>query len=275
MVIAREPGSLPDYRPLRPRRRHPWLRAVAVITVLLTVIGFVAMQVFLHEVAPGLGRDVETIPYRVHATLHSHHATYAPLRYISPYVQHAIIAIEDRRFYQHHGIDTRSVIRAFLSNLMSHRLDQGGSTLTEQLVKRALLQRDNTLQLKLKTMALAWSVEQRFDKARILELYLNAAYYGRGAYGIAAAARRYFGRAPGSLDVANAAFLAALPQRPSVYGAHPYAPPMQYRWKTVIRYMAAQGYITASQEYHALHEPLRLAPWHPLRQIRRSSHASK
>jgi penicillin-binding protein 1A len=169
-------------------------------------------------------------------------------------MQYAIVSIEDRRFYLHHGIDLYGVARAMWDDVRTRRLDQGGATLTEQLVENTLPIHGNIVVRGFSILALAWDTERRYSKARILELYLNAVYYGRGAYGIGAAAQVYFHRQPRALDVAQAAFLAALPQSPSVYGNHPFAAPMQGRWRTTIRYMEEQGYITAQRERQALRE---------------------
>ncbi len=208
---------------------------------------------------PELVREVDTIPLRVHRSLSAHHARYTPIASISPAMQHAIVAIEDRRFYHHHGIDLHGMARALVADITSRRFDQGGATLTEQLVEGTLPLPRNLGLRATKILALAWVVEEHFSRRRILELYLNAVYYGRGAYGIEAAARRYFQQTPDALDVAHAAFLASLPQAPSAYGDHPFASPLQDRWRTVIRDMAGQGYITRRQELAALQERIGLA----------------
>jgi penicillin-binding protein 1A len=174
-----------------------------------------------------------------------------PLDAISPNLQHAIVAIEDRRFYHHPGIDIFAIVRALWINLQAEHIDQGGSTLEEQLVKRAIVHDDSSLHAKLRTMALAWAVDQEFGKRRILEMYLNAAYYGQGAYGVDAAAHVYFGTDPAHLTLSQAAFLAALPQAPSVYGANPTSPMVIARQRTVLQDMENQGYISAQQEQAA------------------------
>jgi membrane peptidoglycan carboxypeptidase len=231
--------------------------------VAATALGLIAVGMFAllawRRWQPQLARQAAGIPSRVHVMLRTHHATYTPITDISPAMQHAIVAIEDRRFYQHHGIDLHAIARAFFADITSRHFDQGGATLTEQLVEDTIPLQGNIVQRSLNILGLAWVTEEHFRKPQILELYLNAVYYGRGAYGIATAAQTYFHQSPASLDVAQAAFLAALPQAPTAYGNHPFGPAMQARWHTVIRDMAAQGYITRPQEQAALHERLRLA----------------
>jgi penicillin-binding protein 1A len=198
-----------------------------------------------------LRQEARGIPTLVREQLSQHNAPYMPLDAISPNLQHAIVAIEDRRFYHHPGIDIFAIVRALWINLQAEHIDQGGSTLEEQLVKRAIVHDDSSLHAKLRTMALAWAVDQEFGKRRILEMYLNAAYYGQGAYGVDAAAHVYFGTDPAHLTLSQAAFLAALPQAPSVYGANPTSPMVIARQRTVLQDMENQGYISAQQEQAA------------------------
>jgi membrane peptidoglycan carboxypeptidase len=113
-------------------------------------------------------------------------------------------------------------------------------------VKRAIVHDDRSFHAKLRTIGLAWAVDQEFSKGQILEEYLNAAYYGQGAYGPDAAAKRYFGTDALHLSLGQAAFLAALPQAPSIYGANPTSPAIQHRWHTVLRDMADLGYVSSA-----------------------------
>src|SRR5262245_61759088 len=119
---------------------------------------------------------------------------WVPLADIPEHVQKAFIAAEDRRFYQHKGIDERGLIRAFIGNLASSGRPQGGSTITQQIVKNLLVGEDLTYERKIREMIVASRVEQTLSKAEILELYLNSVYLGRGSWGIELAARSYFGK---------------------------------------------------------------------------------
>jgi membrane peptidoglycan carboxypeptidase len=201
----------------------------------------------LHVYAPGLESEARTIPARVNTGLAQHSSGYTPLPAISVQLQHAIVAIEDHRFYSHPGVDLLGSLRALWVNLQNQHVDQGGSTLEEQLAKRAIVGDERTVHDKLRTVGLAWAIDQEFSKAKVLELYLNAAYFGRGAYGPSQAARVYFGSDVANLTLSQSAFLAAMPQAPSVYGAHPNSGRVRARWLQVLYDMAKDGYITSDQ----------------------------
>lgn len=235
--------------------RHPIRRAL----LRFLVAGVIALIVISLVITPGLVRAADRIPARVHAVLRAHHAPYTPLSSISPVMQHAIIAVEDRRFYQNHGVDFHAVARALYTDISTWHFNQGGATLTDQLVERTVPLPANIIGSGFRILGVAVAANVRLGKARILDLYLNSVYYGRGAYGIGAAAETYFHRSPRALDVAQAAFLASLPQAPSYYARHPFAPVTRARWRTVIRDLLQQGYITPAQARAARREGIRLA----------------
>ncbi|MGD0027173.1 MAG: PBP1A family penicillin-binding protein, partial [Xanthobacteraceae bacterium] len=138
-----------------------------------------------------------------------------PLRELPDYVPKAFIAIEDRRFYSHHGVDPWGIMRAGIADVLHRGASQGGSTITQQLAKNLFLTQERTLTRKLQEVVLALWLEHKFTKAQILELYLNRVYFGSGAYGVEAAAQRYFGKSSRQLTLAEAALLAGLVQSPS------------------------------------------------------------
>jgi penicillin-binding protein 1A len=138
-----------------------------------------------------------------------------PLRELPDYVPKAFVAIEDRRFYSHHGIDPWGILRAGVRDVLHRGATQGGSTLTQQLAKNLFLTQERTVTRKLQEAVLALWLEHKFSKAQILELYLNRVYFGSGAYGIEAAAQRYFGKSARKLTLPEAAMLAGLVQAPS------------------------------------------------------------
>lgn len=179
--------------------------------------------------------------------------TLVPLSQIPVTMQHAAVAIEDKEFYIHHGISLRGILRAFKGNLQGEQV-QGGSTITQQLVKNTLLTSERTLQRKLREAVLAWLVEESFSKDQILELYLNEVAYGGSTYGIEAAAQRYFGKPARSLTLAESAYLAGIPAAPSLYGPFGSNPEIgKLRQQEVLRRMVEDGYITQAQaeEAHA------------------------
>ena len=137
------------------------------------------------------------------------------LHEMSPYIPEAVIAIEDRRFYSHFGIDPIGLARAMFENVTTGRFSQGGSTLTQQLAKNLFLQPDRTLERKVQEVLLALWLEQKHTKNQILEMYLNRVYFGSGSYGVEAASRRYFGKSARDVTLAEAALLAGLLKAPS------------------------------------------------------------
>jgi len=138
-----------------------------------------------------------------------------PLRELPDYVPKAFIAIEDRRFYSHHGVDPLGIMRALVADVLRRGASQGGSTITQQLAKNLFLTQERTISRKAQEVVLALWLEHKFSKAQILELYLNRVYFGSGAYGVEAAAQRYFGKSARHLALAEAAMLAGLVQSPS------------------------------------------------------------
>ena len=138
-----------------------------------------------------------------------------PLRELPDYAPKAFVAIEDRRFYSHHGIDPWGILRAGVRDVLHRGAAQGGSTITQQLAKNLFLTQERTVTRKLQEAVLALWLEHKFSKAQILELYLNRVYFGSGAYGIEAAAQRYFGKSARKLTLPEAAMLAGLVQSPS------------------------------------------------------------
>ncbi|MER3559186.1 MAG: hypothetical protein C4336_06870, partial [Armatimonadota bacterium] len=181
-----------------------------------------------------------------------------PLNQIPKHLVNATIAKEDRRFWQHRGVDWRGTLRALWVNLTQGDIRQGGSTITQQLARNVFLTQRRTFARKFQEIILAQEMERRLSKERILELYLNQVYYGNGAYGVKAAARVYFNKPLERLTLAECALLAALPQRPSAY--EPFGNPdeaIEHR-NLVLALMAREGYITPEQRDLAKREPLRL-----------------
>ncbi len=181
---------------------------------------------------------------------------FVPLSGIPKYMQEATIAIEDRNFYNHGAVDFRGIARAAFS-IIFHQQIQGGSTLTQQLVKNGLLTQEQTIPRKIKEVILAYATELIYSKNQILEMYLNQVPYGGTSYGVEAAAETYFGKHAKDLDLAESALLAGLPQAPtefSPFGSHPELG--KQRQIEVLQAMYQQGYITKTQEQQAEKETL-------------------
>ena len=179
---------------------------------------------------------------------------------LKPYVYHASIAIEDKDFYHHQGISFTSGVLRSIKELVLRQSLQGGSTITQQLVKNALLSSERTLQRKIREMVLAVSVEKQFSKQQILEMYMNQVPYGGSAYGVEEGAETFFGKKAKDLNLEEAALLAGLPQAPTLYS--PYVNPAltKERRNEVLQKMFEQKYITINQKNAAMAAPLAVVP---------------
>jgi penicillin-binding protein 1A len=178
-----------------------------------------------------------------------------PLRDLPDYAPKAFVAIEDRRFYSHHGIDPFGILRAAIRDVLHRGAAQGGSTLTQQLAKNLFLTQERTVSRKLQEAALALWLEHKFSKAQILDLYLNRVYFGSGAYGIEGAAQRYFGKSARQLTLAEAAMLAGLVQSPSRLAPNRNPEGAERRAGLVIAAMAEQQMISDEAAKRALANP--------------------
>jgi penicillin-binding protein 1A len=178
------------------------------------------------------------------------------LKDLPAYLPQAFIAIEDRRFYSHHGVDPIGVTRAIVANLMRRGLSQGGSTLTQQLAKNLFLTQERTLERKLQELVLAFWLERKFTKTQILELYLNRVYFGAGAYGVEAAAQRYFGKPARQVTLAEAALLAGLVKSPSRLAPTRNPDGAERRAQVTLIAMADAGFISDEMAKSAIaHQP--------------------
>ena len=171
-------------------------------------------------------------------------------------VKRAFLAAEDDSFYEHEGVDPKAIFRAFIKNMRAGSIRQGGSTITQQIIKRLLLTSEKSYERKLKEAILAFRLERYLTKDEILTIYLNEIYLGGGAYGVEAAARTYFGKHVNELSVAEAAILAGLPQAPSKYNPLRSPGSAKARQRYVLGRMLELGWITQSQYETALTEPL-------------------
>ena len=179
-----------------------------------------------------------------------------PLTQISTQMQQAMLAAEDHHFYEHHGVNIPSIGRAVIANMLAHKVVEGGSTITQQLVKNLFFSENQRnlrtasmagLDRKLKEAYLAYEIESHYSKERILQMYLNQVYFGNNAYGIDRAAARYFDKSAATLDLAQAAFLAGLVKAPSELGSTAGRSEALLRQKEIADKMCEYGYITAAQ----------------------------
>jgi len=180
-----------------------------------------------------------------------------------PTVAEAFIAAEDRRFYQHNGVDGWGIARAIVTNVRQGAVREGASTITQQLARTVFLSQDRTITRKLKEAALAMKLERQLSKQQILEQYLNYVYLGSGAYGVADAAWIYFSKTPEQLTVPEAAMIAGLPPAPSIYSPLVNPDLAKEQRSIVLDRMAQAGFISASEAERGRNSPLGLKPATP------------
>jgi membrane peptidoglycan carboxypeptidase len=210
----------------------------------------------------------DTLIYDRHGVLladvgkEGNHRIVVPLNYISPWVVKATLATEDRTFYSNSGIDIQGIVRAAIANYQHHKVTQGGSTISQQLVKQVYIGSNapTDIQRKLKEAILAIELNRQYSKNQILEMYLNTIFYGSQTYGVEAAARSYFQTNAHDLSLAEAAMLAGLPQAPTQYNPVINFDSAKRRQAQVLAAMVGEKYITAVQAQAAYAAKLTVSP---------------
>ena len=194
----------------------------------------------------------EKLLYEIHG---EEKRTLVDLDQISEFAKNAAVAIEDKNFYQHRGISVKGILRAVIYDVLSLKKSQGGSTITQQFVKNAILSREKSWDRKIREIFLSIAIESRYSKDEILKMYLNEIPYGGNTYGIEAASETYFKKNASNLTLAESAYLAAIPQSPTFYNPlGQNRSSLDTRKNTVLRAMREQGYITPEQEEQAKSE---------------------
>lgn len=237
--------KVPRFKVPRWCRRVVAVVAVGAVAAGVAAAGYVASVDLPPDPAPPQAsvlyyRDGRTVLTRIGTT----NRTDVGLDQIPPAVRQAFLAAEDRGFYEHSGVSTRGVLRALWANVFRDD-GQGASTITQQYVRNAYLTQDRTVSRKAKEAALAWKVEDRFSKDEILRRYLNTIYFGRGAYGLQAAAHAYFGTTVDQLTGFQGAVLAALIKDPTRGDPAVDGEWARTRWRWILRAMAEQGWLPA------------------------------
>lgn len=195
----------------------------------------------------------DTLLYEIYV---NENRTLVTLDQIPAYLQQATISIEDKNFYNHPGFDLRGITRALVSNIKNREL-QGGSTITQQLIKSALLSSEPKLSRKIKEVVVAFWTERRYSKDKILELYFNYVPYGGTAWGAESASKIYFGKSVSDLTLAESAYLAGLPRAPSIYSPYGQTPELgKKRQKEVLDAMVRDKFITSKMAESAYREEL-------------------
>ena len=257
--LPHPPGPTQWHRASQWLRANPWRSAG--LGALLLLVGFA----WLSWALP-VSKALEPLPEATLVLLDSEGTPYArrgalkeapvDARALPAHVRDAVLAIEDRRFYRHSGIDLRGVARAARHNARAGQIEQGGSTITQQLAKTSFLPAERTFRRKAQEALIALWLEARLDKDEILSRYLSSIYFGDGTYGLRAAARHYFDRAPEDLDLGEAAMLAGIIKAPSALAPTDNLEGARARARVVLQAMVDHGAITAEQARRA--RPARL-----------------
>ena len=259
-----------DNGPRKPRRRLKKLRLLLLV-LLTTVVGSIAF-VFgvitavsseLPALDPANATTTEEIGFiydrngRQIARLRGDEArVIVESADIAPAMKQAIVAVEDRRFWEHRGIDVRGIARAAWADVRNQAIRQGGSTITQQLIKNTAVSPEPTVSRKLKEATLAWQLEQQWGKEKILTAYLNTVFFGNNAYGVEMASRVYFSKHANELTLAEAALLAGIPVNPTRYDPVRRTKDARTRRNTVLRLMLDQRLITREEFLEARESPM-------------------
>jgi len=269
------PNRLEKYHQRRRwARRLTWLLYGLVFTGLLGVVGagvfiyhhflrdlpdFTSLKEFRPSVITQVfARDGQRI-----GEFYSERRIEVPYSRLPRHLILAFVAAEDARFFEHPGVDITGIVRAFFRNLEAGEVVQGGSTITQQVVKRILLTSEKSFARKIREAVLAYRIDNYMTKEEILSVYLNHIFLGHGAYGVEAAAQEYFSKHVEDLSLAEAAILAGIPKAPSRYD--PYLNPQRAKERQayVLKRMAEVGFISKEQEQAAFRQPLKLKPFRP------------
>ena len=224
-----------------------------VVTAVGIGIGFVTANInanpdMIGEIVPPASSQIYDSAGNEIANIHAaENRMPVKIEQIPKALQQAFVAIEDNRFYEHNGVDPHGLARALYTNIMSNEVAEGGSTITQQLAKNAYLTQDKTIKRKIQEVFLALQLEKQYTKQEILELYLNQIYFGRGAYGVQAAAKTYFNKNVSELDLAECALLAGIPKSPNYYSPFNDIQAAKRRRNLVLDQMAKYHYITTAE----------------------------
>jgi len=264
-------------QPSKPKRkRRVWRRiAIGVVLVVLASAGVAGVVVY-NEISANLPPVDKLLRYqlpvatRVYADdgtllgeFYTEKRYLVPIAEIPPIVRQAFISAEDANFYEHKGVDFLGITRALIANLTRGEVVQGGSTITQQVVKALLLTPERSYERKAKEVLLSLRLERQLTKDEILYLYLNLIYLGNGAYGVGAAAQEYFGKDVRDLSLAEASLIAGLPQAPSRYSPVRHWTAAKFRQRYVLERMAREKYVTWEDAQAALKQPIELARHEP------------
>ena len=248
------------------------VRTAILITVLVgllsgaTVGAFLALTRDLPQIRelenfePSAATRIYSADQVLLAELFLEKRTPVPIGQIPTFLKSALIAIEDRQFYTHSGVDLKGIVRAVVKDIMAGQFVEGASTITQQLAKTLFLSQEKTITRKIKEAILAVQLERRYTKDELLALYLNQIYFGSGAYGVESAARLFFGKPASQMNLAQCALIAGLPKAPSRYSPLINPDLAERRRNLVLNIMRNQGLISQAQHRLATGEPVMATP---------------
>ncbi len=258
-LAGKEPGKLSRYRFFVP-----------AAFAFACLVGVLAVYIYFSKDLPDL-RDLTRYQPRILNEFYSSEGeliaqsglerrALVNLEDMPAHVVNAFIAVEDRRFYQHSGVDAKSVVRALLQNLITGRIVSGGSTITQQITKNLILGSEKAYSRKIKEAILSYRIERNLSKDEILYLYLNHIYLADGVYGVEMASRNYFGKSAKDINIAEACLLAGIPRRPELYSPRINPSNALKRQKTVINIVHSQDFITDAEKREALAYKIKIIP---------------
>ena len=231
-------------------------RSIIVLLLVVSILTGAAFTIRLPHAAIPESSIVYDINGQVVKGLSEQNQVNINLEEISPYFLNGVVAVEDKRFYKHHGIDISGMLRAVFVNIKAHKIVAGGSTITQQTAKTLYLSNERTWSRKVRELYYAFLIESKYSKDEILSMYCNSIYFGQGAYGVELAARTFFAKYARDLSLAEAALLAGLPQSPSYYDPYIRPDEAKNRQTQVLQRMLEEGMISESEKEAALKEPL-------------------
>lgn len=253
----------------RPKKNKKAITIIAILVflVMLTGAGLGFLTASIHtmpslkgDIRPAVSSQIFDANGKLITTVHSvENRLPASINKIPKNLQHAFIAAEDARFYQHSGIDPRGILRAVWSNLTDRGISEGGSTITQQLARNALLSQEQTIKRKIQEAFLSLQIERQYSKDEILEMYMNQIYFGQGAYGVQTAAQIYFGKNVEDLNLAECAMIAGIPKSPNYYSPSSNLKAAKERQAVVLEQMVKYGYIDSLSAAKARTTEIKLA----------------
>lgn len=253
------------------RRPKKNFRAVTIIAILVFLVmltgaslGFLTASIHTipslkGEIRPAVSSQIFDVNGKLITTIHSvENRLPVSINKIPKNLQNAFIAAEDVRFYQHSGIDPRGILRAIWSNITNRGIAEGGSTITQQLARNALLSQDQTIKRKIQEAFLSLQIERQYSKQEILEMYMNQIYFGQGAYGVQTAAQIYFGKNVEDLNLAECAMIAGIPKSPNYYSPSSNLKAAKERQSVVLDQLVKYDYIDSATALKAKNTEIKL-----------------